>query len=662
MKTGYFALAISLLMASLCMTSSCTNDDSNVEVKESEKFTFSCSLPSEPQTRLAYTDEKEAGKGGSLQWKGYEVLAFFCYKENGDYVGFARSEFLSNEQIENNVASFTFSEEELQILQNEEITHVDAYVSHNGEGDFTTDYDVFGRKIVFAGFEQDNTFQRQWDDDNSSHVSCLALTKPNIAKADLFNGTPIALEMGGSIMRFDLTNLPEDLGKLKKLTWQVDGNDGPSHRYNLNLVDLTISSEKKSCTLYLGFLPDDMTIKAGGGFHLTLEGDKTYTASKELPTGMTYEAGKRYVAAIDNTESTMKWEEPVAPPIFVATTTIGSTAGYTYNGLKMELGYWNGYEDATIATTTIVDGKACFADQNVVGLNGQKIWLRIPGVVKFFHVLTEEEANANALTLPDKDLGSTLLSGNYQNDWQVALYMGINKDNSSASDATPLYWATGNLIAAKSSDSNYAFFIGSAEETEKETNASTDYFAPASVTVSNSNGYAGCTVGALWDKFGWGDPTGLVTSENEVDYTKSLEVGEYGGNASVDIARKQLGGTWRLASANEFAFNGTTPSAPDYRPSQDACTCISYTYSINDAGSTGNTITNTLYFPGTGQRTGSSFFNGGSAGKYIYYWTGTLYDAFGYKRPYLWYYIGYYTPMTSYEYAYFGYAIRPVTE
>ncbi|MGN0309465.1 MAG: hypothetical protein ACI4C3_02595, partial [Bacteroides sp.] len=263
---------------------------------------------------------------------------------------------------------------------------------------------------------------------------------------------------------------------------------------------------------------------------------------------------------------------------------------------------------------------------------------------------------------PDKDLGSTLLSGNYQNDWQVALYMGINKDNSSASDATPLYWATGNLIAAKSSDSNYAFFIGSAEETEKETNASTDYFAPASVTVSNSEGYASCTVGALWDKFGWGDPTGLVTSNDEVDYTKSLEVGEYGGNASVDIARKQLGGTWRLASANEFAFNETTPSAPDYRPSQDACTCIGYTYSINDAGSTGNTITNTLYFPGTGQRTGSIFSIGGSAGKYIYYWTGTLYDAYGYKRPYLWYYIGYYTPMTSYEYAYFGYAIRPVTE
>ncbi|MGN0309739.1 MAG: hypothetical protein ACI4C3_04015 [Bacteroides sp.] len=182
MKTGHFALAISLLMASLCMTSSCTNDDSNVEVKESEKFTFSCSLPSEPQTRLAYTDEKEVGKGGSLQWKGYEVLAFFCYKENGDYVGFARSEFLSDEQIENNVASFTFSEEELQILQNEEVTNVAAYVSHNGESDFTTDYDVYNRKIVFAGFEQDNTYQQQWDDDNSRHVSCLALVKSNIAK------------------------------------------------------------------------------------------------------------------------------------------------------------------------------------------------------------------------------------------------------------------------------------------------------------------------------------------------------------------------------------------------------------------------------------------------------------------------------------------------
>lgn len=121
----------------------------------------------------------------------------------------------------------------------------------------------------------------------------------------------------------------------------------------------------------------------------------------------------------------------------------------------MEVGTWK--DDASgrqiaLGGTAIANGKAVIlTDLNAY--SGKPIWFCIPKVVKYFHTLTAEELNGKELVLPDKDGGSILPTsspitrvdapqssiGIYENEWIVALYMGINKDGSIESSATPIY-------------------------------------------------------------------------------------------------------------------------------------------------------------------------------------------------------------------------------
>jgi len=302
----------------------------------------------------------------------------------------------------------------------------------------------------------------------------------------------------------------------------------------------------------------------------------------------------------------MEWKEPIT-----VQTTVASGSNY-YNGFTMEIGSWKAdapAEQITLGSAIVSDGAATiFADLSAYV--GKDIWVCIPKVVKFFHTLTADEVNNKVLTLPDKDAGSKLLEDNnykagdnyYKNDWIVALYVGINKDGSTDADATPLYWSTGNLIATKTGDgdNDVAFHIATDTETKGET-ATTDY-----------QSYSNRSIGSQWDLFGWGDATGLKTSQNNGDYGPSGSA-DICGNASYDIARAQLGGSWHLFGKKELEsmsnlllnFPGSWDNTVRTR---------SYTYTISNSS-----ITNTLSFPAAGYREGTGGSIRGSIG---YCWGG----------------------------------------
>ncbi|WP_349950176.1 hypothetical protein [Bacteroides cellulosilyticus] len=115
----------------------------------------------------------------------------------------------------------------------------------------------------------------------------------------------ITLEMKSSIMKFELSNIPTDIGSLKSLIWIVETDNGSKNM----VLNLSSIADNQTLTAYLSFISEEMSVKANGKFTVILQGDKLYKAEREIISGKKYEAGNRYTAEIDNSSETMQWEE-----------------------------------------------------------------------------------------------------------------------------------------------------------------------------------------------------------------------------------------------------------------------------------------------------------------------------------------------------------------
>lgn len=323
-------------------------------------------------------------------------------------------------------------------------------------------------------------------------------------------------------------------------------------------------------------------------------------------------------------------------------TTVGDASQY-YKGLTMEMGL-SGSTQAISTAMVDENGKAHLSiAANAV--TGKNVWFCVPKMVKFFHTLTAEEVAGNALTLPDKDKGSTVDASGLKNDWIVALYMGVDKDGKAGS--APLYWATGNLIAVKTSGageaSEVAYHIGSAEETEEEGCPDNSLVGIDKRLVANvPDGYVNMPAGSRWNMYAFGDATGLMLYDSGKLGVYCIESGQMtkdrtnicyniSGDARFDAARAQLGGLWRLPTCgktglNEFAafeddceeYAGLLPNGQTYG-TESVSFGMEYSYSVSINGK--DISVNTLKLPAAGFRHGASSYSG--IGKYSLYWSGT---------------------------------------
>ena len=379
-----------------------------------------------------------------------------------------------------------------------------------------------------------------------------------------------------------------------------------------------------STTVYLHVLPgtlNNLEVKA------KVNGTEY---SCKLSDQTTLEAGKMYTVSDANMVASTS--------AFTVNTKIDDyNVTYHYNVLNMQFGT----DDSTtpITTAMITDGKATFS-ANLNDYVNKTIWVCIPKVAKFFHKVTQDEADKGILELPNKDKGSTLkttlVAGDkpYENDWIVALYIGINKDGSNTND-TPIYWATGNLIAIKTNAANSgateaAFHIASkSEATTMQSDANKSI--PESTTYDGDegtddykdltkglDGYQACAAGSRWDRFGWGDASGLMTALNYKKYAAKGEYDpvQYGNNATwlsisgkteYDIARAKLGGSWRLPAGGNSTNNGKGEFRTFIDDTRFDKTTGNYTYTVY--ADNGESITNTIWLPYTGDRNGTTVEN-----------------------------------------------------
>lgn len=153
---------------------------------------------------------------------------------------------------------------------------------------------------------------------------------------------PLALEMGSAVMKFELTDIPADMGALTRLIWTVETAAGMvSHSLGFEQGSVVFNETNRTLTAYLSFLTneneDELAIKAGGEFRVWLMGDRMYAATAVSQNGKTYEAGKRYTAALS------VWEQATATPHIEATDSLE----YLYYGDFKEFGLAS-YMEVTI--------------------------------------------------------------------------------------------------------------------------------------------------------------------------------------------------------------------------------------------------------------------------------------------------------------------------
>ena len=154
------------------------------------------------------------------------------------------------------------------------------------------------------------TGQTQTADGNTDHLrNYLLLSSTGIKDLD----AGFDLEMQNSIMKFEFSNVPAEVGELTRLVWaaetETDSHIRYTHYLMLNFAPgaVTFDADKHTLTAYLAFMPEEMKVKTGGKFTVMLMGDKTYLAETTIDGGKTYAAGMRYTAVVDGTS--MKWEE-----------------------------------------------------------------------------------------------------------------------------------------------------------------------------------------------------------------------------------------------------------------------------------------------------------------------------------------------------------------
>ena len=290
MKTMKQICAASLTLALAVVASGCNTNDLPDRVrtlpdKQDGKMTIHAATGQQSDTRVAYEDGA-AGMDGKLTWQTGDRLTVVRMK-GGSCVNYA-DDYQYNGTDGATSGPFTGT-------------------AISNAGDSWTIYSP--HTVTVNTFDGTATLpmtgQTQTADGSTSHLrNYLLLSSEGIA--DL--SADFTLAMKGSIMKFDLSNVPAEVGKLTNLVWTVETTGG-TRCLTLGFAPgaVTFADGKRTLTAYLAFMPGEMAVKAGGKFTVTLTGDKTYRAETTIDGGKTYAAGMRYTAAIDG--SSMSWEE-----------------------------------------------------------------------------------------------------------------------------------------------------------------------------------------------------------------------------------------------------------------------------------------------------------------------------------------------------------------
>ena len=342
--------AVSLTLALAVVASGCNTDDLSdaghtFPDKPAEKMTIHATTGQQSGTRVAYEDGA-AGMNGKLTWQKGDRLTVM--RMNGsDYVAHADDyEYGGTDGATSGPFTGT---------------------AITGAGNSWTIYypHTVAVNTYYATVTLPMTGQTQTADGNTDHLrNYLLLSSTGIKDLD----AGFDLEMQNSIMKFEFSNVPAEVGELTRLVWaaetETDSRIPCTHYLMLNFAPgaVTFDADKHTLTAYLAFMPEEMKVKIGGKFTVMLMGDKTYLAETTIDGGKTYAAGMRYTAVVDGTS--MKWEEKKAVMIFTV-----RPEDYQFNipfpesgttPAELTVDWGDGTTPTTVASGTALSSKDAF--------------------------------------------------------------------------------------------------------------------------------------------------------------------------------------------------------------------------------------------------------------------------------------------------------------
>ena len=275
-----------LLMCTLASTiiSCSSNEELTDEITNTSKdelITITVGTGADTNTRVSYDDDKVGSSNeDALKWEEGDKLLVAGYA-NGTLKG--KEIYFINEGVGKTKASFTG-------------TAIEGATTYNVYYPSSVTVDEPTGGATFSP-----SAQTQNGNNNTVHLRDNTFLQA-INVTDL---NDITLEMKSSIMKFELSNIPTDIGSLKSLIWIVETDNGSKNM----VLNLSSIADNQALSAYLSFISEEMSVKTNGKFTVILQGDKLYKAEREIISGKKYEAGNRYTAKIDNSPETMKWEE-----------------------------------------------------------------------------------------------------------------------------------------------------------------------------------------------------------------------------------------------------------------------------------------------------------------------------------------------------------------
>ena len=242
------------------------------EQEEDKIVTIIVNMPAE--TRVAYEDSNTPGLGGTLAWQTGDTLLLAGY-DGTTYKGSNKFHWNGGDSFDGIAVPGATS---YKAYYPGDIITLDAGVNVNP---------------LDAGFWQ----QTQNGNGTTAHLSKKLLLYDE--EANPLSET-FSLVMKNSIIRFDLTNVPQEVGELGEVVWTVETATGFFKSMILNVTGVTFSATNSSLTAFLAFDPTVMKIAANGKVSVTLCGSKWYQWSTTVAAGKTYTAGNRYKATVSS--------------------------------------------------------------------------------------------------------------------------------------------------------------------------------------------------------------------------------------------------------------------------------------------------------------------------------------------------------------------------
>lgn len=267
MKLRLFIIAILAILVA-----SCTREPLP-ELEENGNNIISISATIAPETRVSYTD-------GILAWQTDDQLLLAGYDDNNAYKG---------------ASTFTWSGTG-DVFSGPAVSGATKYRAYYPA---SLELDANGNMLPVScscNYWQFSEFWHQTQDGSGTtgHLRNKLILIDDEPKSPI--GALFQLVAKNSVIKFDLSGIPTEIGTLEKLVWTVEYAAGGYSKYAcLNITNVSGST----MTAYLSFDPTITKIIPNGNMNITLIGDQaSYEWNVQSTNGKNYAAGKRYTATV----------------------------------------------------------------------------------------------------------------------------------------------------------------------------------------------------------------------------------------------------------------------------------------------------------------------------------------------------------------------------